>query len=148
MKFLRKQGLIQAVARQGHQLSKKGKQHLVKLHQVLINTGRIRQTSFTIDRINFGCQLRNLAHLVRDGVRLRDAAMRAGASGATTLIQGPDPEYIIMPTEYRVPRVEAAELLKGFDLIEGDVLIIGTGPTDIAARLGAIAAMMTLLGGN
>lgn len=145
VKFLRAQGLIQAVGRQGHQLSKEGDRHLTRLHRVLVNTGRIRQTSFTVDRINFGCHLRNRAHLVTDGVRLRDAAMQAGASGATTLIQGPNPEYLIMPTEHRVSRTEAAELLKGFDLAEGDVLIIGTGPTDIAARLGAIAAIMTLL---
>jgi len=145
VKFLRKQGLIQTVGRQGHQLSKEGKEHLERLYRVLVNTGRIGQTSYTVDRSNFGCHLRNLAHLVTDGISQRDAAMRAGASGATTLIQGPDPKYLIMPIEHRVPRTEVAKLLKEFELIEGDVLIIGTGPTEIAARLGAIAAMMMLL---
>jgi DNA-binding transcriptional regulator LsrR (DeoR family) len=145
VKFLRRQGLIRTIGRQGHQLSKEGKGHIEKLHHVLINTGKILQTSFTVDQMNYGCHLRNRAHFVTDGVPLRDAAMRAGASGATTFIQGPNPEYLIMPTEYRVPRIEVAELLKEFNLVEGDVIIIGTGPTDIVARLGAMAATMMLL---
>jgi hypothetical protein len=72
--------------------------------------------------------------------------MQAGATGATTLVQGADPNLITMPSAHRLPRTEAAALLDPFNLLEGDVLIIGSGSTEVAARLGAIAAALTLLG--
>jgi hypothetical protein len=50
-----------------------------------------------------------------------------------------------MPSAHRIPRAEVAAILEPFDLHEGDVLIIGSGSTEVAARLGAIAAALTLL---
>lgn len=98
-----------------------------------------------MDQYNFGCHLRNRAHLVTDGVRQRDAALRAGASGATTLIQESDPESLVMPVDHQVSKLEAISLLEHFNLREKDVLLIGSGSSWVVARLGMFAAAITLL---
>jgi hypothetical protein len=50
-----------------------------------------------------------------------------------------------MPSAHHIPRAEAAAILEPFKLLEGDVLVIGSGSSERAARLGAIAAALTLL---
>ncbi len=145
VKFLRKRDFIQPVRRRGHQLSSEGQKYINELSQVLIKIVKAPQSEFTVDQYNFGCHLRDRAHLVTDGVRQRDAALRAGASGATTLVQGPDPETLIMPVEHPVSRAEAISLLEPYSLREKDVLLIGSGPSWVIARLGTLAASITLL---
>ena len=145
VKYLRRQGLLQPVGRRGHQLSPKGRKYLSSLRRVLVKTSSLPPSSFTVDRWNFGCQLRRRASRVADGLRQRDAALQAGASGATTLVQGSDPNRLLMPANHLIERGEAAPLLQQFQLREGDVLIIGSGPNRVAARLGALAAALTLL---
>ena len=145
VKFLRAREFIQPVKRRGHQLSSEGQQYIAELCQVLVKTAKLPQSAFTVDQFNFGCHLRNRAHLVTDGVRQRDAALRAGASGATTLVQEQDPESLVMPVEHRVSRLEAISLLEHFSLREKDVLLIGSGPSWVVARLGTLAASITLL---
>jgi hypothetical protein len=145
VKYLRAQGLIQPVGRRGHELSERGKRHREMLQQVLVKLAPVPESTFTVDRVNVACQLRRCAHRITDGIRQRDAAMQAGASGATTLVQGNDPNFVTMPSAHRIPRAKVAAILEPFDLQEGDVLIIGSGSTKGAARLGAIAAALTLL---
>ncbi len=145
IRFLRDRGLIEPVQRQGHQLSSEGKRHCETLNHVLIKLVELPQTSYTIDVYNYGCHLRQLAHLVTDGVQQRDAAMRAGASGATTFIQDSDSDTLIMAKEHRVLKSDLIEVLKSFSLEFGDVLIIGSGSSRILAQLGALAATLTLL---
>lgn len=145
VKYLRKRGFIQPVKRRGHELSVEGRQFIAKLSQVLVKIVKLPQSAFVVDQYNYGCHLRNRAHLVTDGVRQRDAALRAGASGATTLIQELDPESLVMPVEHRVSRLEAISLLEPFNLREKDVLLIGSGSSWVVARLGTLAASITLL---
>jgi hypothetical protein len=145
VKYLRTQGLIQPIGRQGHELSERGKRHRDTLQQVLMKLAPVPESTFTVDRANVACQLRRGASRITDGVRQRDAAMQGGATGATTLVQGSDPNFVTMPSAHRIPRAKVAAILEPFDLLEGDVLVIGSGPTEVAARLGAIAAALTLL---
>jgi hypothetical protein len=143
--FLRRRNLIEPVARQGHQLSKKGKKHCIELHQVLVKLEQVPATSYSIDIKNYGCHLRHCAQKVTDGLAQRDAALKAGATGATTFIQGPDPNTLTMPKAREIPQNEVDVLIKPFDLQKGDVLIIGSGPIEILARLGTLAAALTIL---
>jgi hypothetical protein len=145
IRFLRKRGLIEAVHRQGHQLSSQGKRHCETLKQVLIKLVELPQSSYTIDIYNYGCHLHQLAHLITDGIEQRDAAMRAGASGATTFIQDPDSDTIIMAKDHRIKKDDLAIILDYFDVDTGDVIIIGSGSSKICARLGTFAAIFTLL---
>lgn len=145
IKFLRTQGLIEPVTRKGHKLSKEGNRHCTALRQVIMKFTPLPSTSFSVDEINYGCHLHQRAQLVTDGLTQRDAAMRAGATGATTFIQGADPNYLTMPLNHRISQTDAKAILEPFNLQEGDVLIIGSASTDTAARLGTLAATLTLL---
>ncbi len=144
IRFLRDRGLIEPVSRQGHRLSPEGKRHCEKLNQMLIKLMELPQSSYTIDTSNFGCHLHQMAHHITNGVEQRDAAIQAGATGATTLIQTSDPNQLIMPTSYEVKKQDVYQLIETFDLQEGDIIIIGSGATLISAKLGAFAATITV----
>ncbi len=145
VRFLRDRGLIKTMDRQGHKISKDGRHHCNILNQTLIKFAEVVQSSYTIDIHNFGCQLRHLAHFVTDGVQQRDAAIQAGASGATTFIQHQNPDSIIMPKNHSIHKMDLKTVLSPFSLEAGDVLIIGSGTTKITAQLGTLAASITLL---
>jgi hypothetical protein len=145
IRFLRDCKLIEPIHRQGHKLSPDGQYYCKELNERLIQLVELPQSSYTVDVYNFGCQLRHLAHCVTDGVFQRDAAMQAGASGATTFIQDPDTETLIMVKDHRIQKSELTDILRPFSIENGDVLIIGSGSTRIAAKLGAFAAAFTLL---
>jgi hypothetical protein len=86
-----------------------------------------------------------MAPFVTDGLLQRDAAMQAGASGATTFIQDSDFNTLIMAKDFRIEKGDLKTVLEHFDVEVGDVLIIGSGPNPICSQLGAFAATLTLL---
>ena len=145
IRFLRNQELIEPVSRQGHQLSLRGKLYCKDLTQRLVKTEELPPSSYTIDSHNFGCHLRRLAHLVTDGVEQRDAAMKAGASGATTFIQDSDQDTIIMAKNHRIQKKYLTIVLAPFEIGINDVLIVGSSSNNLTAQLGAFAATLTLL---
>lgn len=145
IRFLRQSNLIEPRHRQGHQLSSKGQRYCNELNQSLIKFVELPQSSYTIDVCNFGGQLRHLAHRVTDGVFQRDAAIQAGASGATTLVQDANMESLIMVKNHRIQKDELTDILKPFTFEPTDVLIIGSGSNRTAAKLGTFAAIFTLL---
>ena len=145
IRFLRDRKLIEPKLRQGHLLSLKGYQHCNDLRKTLIKFVELPQSSYTIDVYNYGCHLRHLAHQITDGLSQRDAAIQAGASGATTFIQDSDMESIIMAKDHRIQKHELAAILQHFTIEPTDVLLIGSGSTHISAKLGAFAAVLTLL---
>ena len=145
IRFLKDRNLIEPIQRQGHQLSKESQHHCNTLRHVLIKTTELPQTSYTIDVHNYGCHLRHLAYQVTDGIKQRDAALQAGGSGATTLIQDSDPNTLLMVKNHRIEKHTLNEILQPFSLETSDVLIIGSGPSKISAKLGAFAAILTLL---
>jgi hypothetical protein len=145
VRLLHAQGLIHPVGRRGHELSAKGRHYREALQQVLVKIAAVPRSSFTVDLANVACQLRGRADCIVDGVRQRDAAMQAGATGATTLVQGSDPNVVTMPLAHHIFKAEVAAIVERFALREGDVLIIGSAPSERAARLGALAAALTVL---
>ncbi|MFX1566541.1 MAG: DUF4443 domain-containing protein [Promethearchaeota archaeon] len=145
IRFLRNQRLIEPVKREGHRLSPLGKHYCQELTQILVKLIELPENEFTIDVYNYGCHLRQLAPFVTDGILQRDAAMQAGASGATTFIQDSEPSTLIMAKDHRIKKGDLKTVLEHFDVKMGDVLIIGSGPNTISAQLGAFAATLTLL---
>ena len=145
IRFLRERNLIEPIHRQGHQLSSEGQRYCNHLNEKLVKFEELPQSSYTIDIYNFGGHLRQLAHRITDGLSQRDAAIQAGASGATTFIQDSDPETLIMAKDHRISIHELTDILNLFRVEPNDVLIIGSGSTRIAAKLGAFAGILTLL---
>ncbi|MDO8125012.1 MAG: hypothetical protein Q6364_11605 [Candidatus Hermodarchaeota archaeon] len=145
VRFLRSRGLIEPRGRQGHQLSEQGSQYCRELNEVLLDLVEVPASSFTVDKENFACHLRNRAQYLTDGLVQRDAAKQAGATGATTFFQGTNLDVITMPLEHEFPKTELKTILPAFNLQLGDVIIIGSAHTRLTAQLGALAAALTLL---
>jgi len=100
----------------------------------------------TIGECNFAARIPRVAHQVSFGCEERDAAIAAGATGATTLVfvngklMFPGSEYLVDPTI-------GNEIKSVFNLRNDDVVVIGTGKTIQSAEIGAIVAGIYIMGG-
>jgi hypothetical protein len=101
----------------------------------------------TFAAYNIAILIRNQAEKVNKGLEQRDAAVRAGASGATTLIY--KDHKLILPTvsadiseDYPKAFRQIIQLMKPVD---NDVVIVSCGETLKDAEYGALAAAWTLL---
>lgn len=140
---LRGEGLLE-VTRGGMALTAAGAKLLSELKGRMAST-EAPETETTVGPRNYAVLVRGAASRVRSGVEQRDAALMAGAKGATTLLydgarfQMPgmgaalDPPFTGFLTERLKPEA-------------GDVVIIGTADSLAAAEIGAKAAALELLG--
>lgn len=83
---------------------------------------------------------------VRYGCEERDAAIKSGATGATTLVYSVG-RLMFPGSDYPVEEDLAVKVTSLFSLKDGDVVIIGTGPTEESAEIGAVTAGLTIMGG-
>ena len=100
----------------------------------------------TIGEYNFAVRIPRLAHQVSYGCEERDAAIEAGATGATTLIFV-NGKLIFPGSEYRVDPTIEAEIKSVFNLKNEDVIVIGTGMNIQSAEIGAVVAGIKIMGG-
>jgi hypothetical protein len=104
----------------------------------------IPESSLTLGSFNVAILGRNLAQLVNDGLEQRDAAIKVGALGATTLIFKDN--HLIMPKETSIQTNPLYRLLiSRLNPDENDVIIIGSGNDYPTAEFGAMTAMYELL---
>ncbi len=100
----------------------------------------------TIGEYNFAVRIPRVAHMVSFGCEERDAAIEAGATGATTLIYV-NGKLIFPGSEYRVDPTIENEIKSVFSLKNEDVVVIGTGKDIKAAEIGAVVAGINIMGG-
>ena len=100
----------------------------------------------TIGEFNFAVRIPRVAHMVSFGCEERDAAIEAGATGATTLIYV-NGKLIFPGSEYRVDPTIENEIKSVFSLKNEDVVVIGTGKDIKAAEIGAVVAGINIMGG-
>ena len=102
--------------------------------------------SLTIGKYNCAVRVPRAALRVNMGCEERDAAIKAGATGATTLLftRGtltfPDNEYPIDPKIQKI-------IIGAFEMQNDDTVIIGTANTPELAEEGAVTAALELIGG-
>ena len=106
----------------------------------------ISASELTVDEYDFAIHLSGLAGAVKDGIMERDEAIKAGASGATTLLflKG----SVVLPDHFNIDEempMVARAIRDRFPLEDGDVVIIGTGNLPEKAEDGAFAAAAFLL---
>jgi len=144
LKFLTNLGLIKSVDRKGHILTDLGKTVAMKIAEKIVEMKEVKGLkNITVGPVNVACHIRNTAHLIKDGLKQRDAAIMAGAQGATTLIV--QSGKITFPEEDVEIDKENQEILNNlFDLSDGDVIVIGTGNNLKEAENGAAAAALTI----
>lgn len=137
------EGLVD-VSTRGISTSKKGQRLLDEIHAVIILGTETPPTEDTVGAYNHALLVKGAVHRVRFGVEQRDAALLAGAKGATTMVfregramipgvdKGPVQSLIV----FLVERLRPAE---------GDAVVIGTGDNALEAETGAYSAALTLV---
>lgn len=128
-------------------LSDYGKRLFSDLRSRISEGIEIPTSPLTVGPFNVAVLVRNVARGVGRGVEQRDAALKAGASGATTLVFSRN--KLIMPTSEEdafkgIPHLHNM-LVSKLNPKENDVIIIGCGEDRRLAEQGAIMAALKLL---
>ena len=143
IKHLREAEMIR-VNRKGISLTEMGELFLARLHGVVSKGVEAPKGSHTVGEYNYAVLIRGGSDHVRLGVEQRDAALIAGAKGATTLLydgvrfQMPGMDIDLDPslTQFLLDRLKPET---------GDIVIIGTADDLSAAEIGAKTAAIELL---
>lgn len=147
LKHLRENRLVTIDPKLGCKLTKEGQKLFKFLDSKISEAIEIPKISITLGEYNVGVLIRQSSKAVKNGVEQRDAAIKAGAIGATTLI--------IKDKNFLMPGIEGDCLKKTPEAHKvimsrlhpenGDVIIIGSGETKAAAEKGAKAAAFETL---
>ncbi len=146
IKHLENKGLINT-SRQGITLTKAGRKLTTDLKSFIGKKVEIPSTTLTVGPFNVAVLVKSASHLVRTGVEQRDAAIKVGALGATTLI--------FTHGTLRMPNADEDSTLKDSkmrDLLisklqpsDQDLVVIGSANDESTAEIGAIAAILETL---
>ncbi|MGD0029333.1 MAG: DUF4443 domain-containing protein [Candidatus Bathyarchaeia archaeon] len=145
IKHLKNEGLIE-LSRSGISLSAAGRKLLSSLRTFLSEQMEIPSTPLAVGPFNVAVRVAGMKDYVRYGLEQRDAAITAGARGATTLIFTKN--GLAMPgTGEEVSERNSSTIaaLSKLRLNEGDIIIIGSAEGKIEAELGVKAAALELL---
>jgi predicted transcriptional regulator len=148
MKHLTQANIISTV-REGCMLTKSGNRLYLGLRKKMSKVKPVNAGPLSLDKFNAAIVIRHAASQLKRGIEQRDAAVRAGATGACTLVLRRG-EYL-MPLsgedDWRMgPKEPLAQVLERlFDAREGDVVAIVGATTENIAEQGAMAAALTLL---
>lgn len=136
-------------AREGCVLTPQGMALYKSLRSKISEAHPVNARQLSLDRANAAVLVRNAGTLVRKGIEQRDAAIRASATGACTLVyrngklampKGEREEWTLASPE---PLFE--DLRRSFAPQEGDVIILVSAPNIGMAEYGAMAAALTIL---
>ena len=146
VRHLRNEGMIE-VSRSGIVLSKFGEKVFSELRCRISEEIEIPKSPLTVGSFNVAVLIRNTAGSVKYGVEQRDAAIKVGALGATTLVFGRN--KLTMPgvgedVFQKIQPIRDA-LISKLEPRENDVIIIGSADEKRAAEFGAKTAAFELL---
>jgi hypothetical protein len=142
LEYLRDHDLVE-IKQTGVSISKKGMDFL---NGFPIQVGLITKSDSSIGQTSVAVLVRSMADRIKIGVEQRDAAVRAGAEGATTIVMKGGNLWII--PDYNLDenkKAFAAEIRGIFQIKDGDVIIIGTGQDYRQAEDGALSAAFDLI---
>jgi len=147
IKHLKMENLI-LTTQKGTTMTEKGTKLFEKISQYICAETQVPKSSISIAKYNYAVLLRNLKFAIKQGVEQRDAAIKIGARGATTLLYKRG--KFLMPDS----RFNALEEEKGIEKLlkdnlkpkDGDVIIIGSDDhsyitAELASKVAAIEAI-------
>jgi predicted transcriptional regulator len=146
IEHLRASNLIEIVGG-GCKLTRMGLSILNELNSKITGGAKVAKSPITVGAHNFGVLVRNAAHKVRYGIEQRDAAVRVGSTGATTIVfknNKLSAPSLSEDLSKDWPKV-ADEILEIFKPKENDVILICGADTEEEAEKGAKAAAWTLI---
>ena len=139
---LKGQGLI-ATTRGGMSLTEVGSLLLEEI-KVQYRTFELPETQMTLGTNNYAVLVKGAGSFVDKGIEQRDAAIIAGARGATTLVA--EDGKIRMPGFVEQIDSTIIEMIRvSVHLEEGDVIIIGSDDEKFNAEMGAKSAALKLM---
>jgi DNA-binding MarR family transcriptional regulator len=147
IKRLKDNGLIRIEA-SGCTLTEKGKREFGGISKTLPWLSQVNARALGIGKSSYAVVIRGKADRVKKGIEQRDAAIKAGASGALTVIYSggkfkiPDEGT---DCEVKGPSEPWTSLRREAEPKNGDVLIISAGDKPSSAEYGALAAALTLI---
>jgi len=142
IEFLRDKGYVD-VKQTGIKISTKGMEFVRNLP---IRVERLDPSDISIAMRNVAVLVRNRADKVTLGIEQRDAAIKAGAEGATTIVVKGG--KLLVPPDYLLDK-ERPEIARGLRKLlapnDGDIVIVGAAQEYDRAEDGALAAAFALL---
>jgi len=135
------------ISKNGCHLTNFGKDFWKKFKEKIPKKVFLEKNEFSLAEYTVAVLIKKCGDKVKIGMQQRDAAIMAGAEGATTLVV--KDRKLILPgvsddvaKDYPVAYRQIVELLKPE---HDDVVVVGTGETKEKAEYGALAAALTLL---
>jgi hypothetical protein len=145
VKHLKNEGLIE-ISKSGISLSTAGRRLLSNLRTLLSEQVEVQSTPLAVGPYNVAVRVAGMKDFVKYGLEQRDAAIMAGARGATTLIF--TNKRLTMPgtgEEVSEGNSSITAALSKLSLNKDDVIIIGSADEKIKAELGVKTAALELL---
>jgi len=139
-----------SVSKKGCSLTEKGKRIWNELESIFLQKTYLERNELALADCNVVVQIRGGGDSVRTGVEQRDAAVIAGAKGATTLVF--KDKKLTMPNvsedvSHDFP-IAFRQITALFKLRENDAVVVGSADTWSKAEYGALAAAWTLIENN
>jgi predicted transcriptional regulator len=149
LKHLKNEGVTQS-SRSGISFSEEGKKLFSDLRSQLREGIDVPSSPLTVGAFNIAVLVRNAAQAIGSGMEQRDAAIKSGALGATTLIFSKN--KLELPQEEEnlcesMPELHN-KLVTQLNPKENDVIIVGSGDNRDSAEIGAKMAAIKLLKSN
>ena len=143
---MKEAGLVQ-FSRSGCALTSKGRDLWNEINSKIATKAEINKTEVTVGSHNVAILVRGAGNRVTSGVEQRDAAIKAGALGATTLVVRGGRLVIPMISEDVSKDFPEAyrQVMETLRPQEGDAIVIGSADEPRKAEYGALAAAWTLL---
>jgi GTP-dependent phosphoenolpyruvate carboxykinase len=147
VKHMKMNGLI-VTSNGGTRMAPRGRAIYSELVELMPSESRLPSCSVALGKFNYAVVVKQLSYLVRSGIEQRDAAIKMGAKGASTLVYHEG--KFLMPgsthDSLRKERKIRGMLLSGLTPADGDVIIIGSADAgEKVAELGAKnAALFTI----
>ncbi len=146
IKRLQREGMIEST-KLGCILTDFGKEIFWDLNSRISEVLELPPSSYSVSRFNIAILVKGTAKIVEQGVEQRDAALKAGASGATTLIYTKN--KLIMPGLKKSFSEHSPEihniLISKLKPDDGDSIVIGSADDRKIAEFGAKAAALETL---
>jgi hypothetical protein len=143
VRHMKTSGLVEN-SNAGMWLTNKGKTMYAKLHISIPKEMNIPKCSVALGKFNYAILLKDMAYTIRSGIEQRDAAIKAGAVGATTLILRND-RLVLPGTEEDLMRNDPkihSMITENLSPEENDVIIIGSSQSKKIAEMAAKSAAL------
>lgn len=149
IRHLKMYGLVES-SNAGTKMTNKGNSFFSDLLSSLPSETRLSKCNITLGKHNYAVLIKQMSSAVNAGIEQRDAAIKIGASGATTLLFKNN-KFLIPLTNYDALKDEAElakQLIENLHPDEKDVIIIGTDNSsrrraEFAAKNAALITVMS-----